>query len=136
MSFDLFLQSFQNGKPCGIPDRVIRECFGPYLRDESPDVWDIRYDELNSSTIFISRQSDGTITSLNVNRPCVDLRLWDALFRILMLGNVVFHFPGDSPPSIAQPEAADHLPPEMIDAIGTPAVVTSGKDLAQLVRDG
>ncbi|ANM29854.1 hypothetical protein ABI59_10090 [Acidobacteria bacterium Mor1] len=136
MSFEVYLQSHHDGAFAGLPETSVREAFGSHLSEESDRIWRLRYDAENESVIYVGREPDRTISSLMVERPCGDGRLWDALFRVMELGNVVFFFPGGTAPAVAHGDAGSHLPRDMVDALGAPQVVASGSDLYRLIQEG
>jgi len=56
-------------------------------------------------------------------------RLWDALASVLALGDVVLYFPGGRPRLVARGSVTQHLPPSMVEALGQPVVVTTGREI-------
>ena len=69
-----------------------------------------------------------------ISRPCADIRLWNALAEILRLGNAVLFFPGGQHPLIAAPSVKQHLPPDMIEALGEPLIISTGAEILKQVR--
>lgn len=136
MSFDLFVQCFRDGKLDGIPRQCVRDAFGPHLNELEPNFWQLDYDDLNSCNIYLTAHNSdsGLIDGFTVNRPCYDQRLWDALASILTLGDVVLYFPGCRAPLVAQAIVAQHLPPDLIEALGQPLVVTSGNEIIREIE--
>jgi hypothetical protein len=74
------------------------------------------------------------LRGLSINRPCADLRLWDALASILALGNVVLYFPGCKAPLIANLNARQHVPLDMIEALGEPIIAASGAEILREIQ--
>lgn len=135
MSFDLFAQFYEHGAPAAITVDAVRAAFGSYVATSDATHWRLEYDTENRSYIDLSpHPSDhSAITGFTVNRPCGDLRLWDGLAAVLCLGNAVLYFPGGRNPLVGSTDAVPHLPPDMIEALGSPVVVTTGQAiLAQL----
>jgi hypothetical protein len=130
MSFDIYVQSYQNGASCGIPRQRVREVFGPHLSEVQPNHWKLRYDHANSCDIDLkSDEADGTkVSDFSVHRPCGDERLWDALASVLTIGNLVLYFPGGRP-FVGRSSVIEHLPSDLIEALGQPLVVTSGGEI-------
>lgn len=54
MSFDLYLQAFQNGKAAGMAPEIIRNAFGKYVIEIEEDFWQVQYGADESSDIFYS----------------------------------------------------------------------------------
>ena len=74
------------------------------------------------------------ILGFTVHRPCSDQRLWDALVSLLASGDVVLYFPGGRAPLGARSTVTHHLPASLIEALGQPAVVTSGREIQQEIH--
>jgi hypothetical protein len=69
-----------------------------------------------------------------VERPCGDPRLWNAVYEVLKIGEVVLFFPGG--PLIVAKENADRtLPEEMVEGMGEPVSVESGEAIVKIVRE-
>jgi hypothetical protein len=130
MSFEVFVQCFQNGEFAGLHRQCVRDIFGTCLIETEPNFWHLRYDDTNSCNLYLtSHDSDPRMVSgITVNRPCGDERLWDALASILALGNVELYFPG-GPLLVYRISVKQHLPQEMTDALGQPKVVANGSDI-------
>jgi hypothetical protein len=131
VSFDVYVQSFQHGEFAGITRQRIRTAFGLHLTEAEPDFWQLRYDEANSCDLHLTADDvDPTmVRGFTIHRPCADLRLWDALASVLSSGDVVLYFPGARAPLVARASVGQHLPPDMIEALGHPVVVTSGSEI-------
>jgi hypothetical protein len=135
MSFDVYLQVFDNGEPAGIPRNSVRDAFREAIvTDCSPDTWNVQYDSQNSCDVYLSADGATLVQGLSINRPCGDLRLWDALASILELGYVVLYFPGCKAPVIANLNVRQHLPEDMIEALGDPIVVGSGAEILREIQ--
>jgi hypothetical protein len=138
MSFEVFMQCSDRGQPSGVAAEAVRGAFTHFADNSEPDYWRLRYDELNSCDVLVTRfkgQPD-QITALAVHRPCEDRRLWDSLYRVLKLGRWVLYFPAEEPPIVvADRSHAEHLPPEMRKALGPVRVVRSGKEIQRIIRN-
>jgi hypothetical protein len=130
MSFDVYLQSFHRGESAGIPRHRVRYAFGGHVTEVEPDYWHLRYDDTNSCDLDLTAHDDPSmVCGFTVHRPCADQRLWDALASVLTLGDIVLYFPGGRAPLVARSSATEHLPPDMVEALGQPVVVTSGREI-------
>jgi hypothetical protein len=132
MGFEVYLQCFDRGDTAGIPRSSIRPLF-PIVEDKSEqDLWYLRYDDLNCCHVSVQTltMDASQVAALSVWGPCKDRRLWDALYVVLCLGNVVFYYPGCTAPYVASNKAAEHLPVDLVQALGQPIVVESGKEMA------
>src|SRR5262249_39591738 len=113
MSFDLFLQWYADGRESGVPETTVAEVFGKFLVPENERTWRLQYDARNSAVVFLSRVPEGKISSLCINRPCADARLWEALYRLLSIGDPILFWPGGGPVA-AHPLVANHLPADVL----------------------
>jgi hypothetical protein len=136
MSFDVFLQAFENGRPAGIPRERVRGAFGAAVAAGStPDTWTLLYDRENSCDVRIGAGGTANLVQeLSIHRPCGDARLWDSLASILALGNVVLYFPGCRVPLVATQGTSRHLPADLVESLGDPAVVSTGAEILDAIR--
>jgi hypothetical protein len=136
LSFEVFVQCFENGEPAGVPRSAIRPLFPVVEADSEPDYWSIRYDDSNACHVRVTPLASDRelVESLCVFRPCGDLRLWNALLAIMRLGPGVLYFPGDAPPLVTSEAAGDHLPADMVEALGRPRVVRSPEEIVEAIR--
>lgn len=135
MSFDIYVQRFENGVPAGIPYESLKNLFSG-VKVVDAHTWRAFYDDANWCEIYVGWEEDqqGLVSSLVVDRPCADGRLWDSLFRVLASGPWVLYFPSDELPAIiADARHAEHLPEDMLDTLGPITPVRSGAEIAKLV---
>jgi hypothetical protein len=135
VSFDVYLQVFENGESAGISRNSVRKAFGvAFVSEPEPNRWEVRYDKQNSCDVFLSSHGPTKLEGFSINRPCGDLRLWDALAFILTLGNVVFYFPGCKAALVANLEVTRHLPRDMIATLGEPIVAGGGAEILSAIQ--
>lgn len=136
MSFEIYVNCFRRGEPGGIPRSAVQAFFPIVDAESEPDYWSVRYDDRNSCQITVTPcdSSHELVTSLCIHRPCGDGRLWDALFSVMKLGAVVLYLPADTPPLVVDNAAIAHLPVEMIEALGDPVCVKSGKEILATIQ--
>jgi hypothetical protein len=136
MSFDIYLQVFDKGEFAGISRDRVRDALGAnFIAESAADRWKVQYDAKNHCDVYLSLDGGGAmLQGLSINRPCGDLRLWDALAAILALGNVVLYFPGCKAPLVANSDARQHLPVDMIAALGEPVIVRSGAEILREIE--
>lgn len=134
VSFDVYVQWFDEGAPQGVPIGGLRAAFGPAIVHESDREWTLVYDDLNSSLFLTEKKgSPGLVTGISVNRPCSVTALWSALHRVLGLGHGVLYFPGGGP-LVADAASAGHMPEDMRNALGNAIVVSTGDEILAAVR--
>ena len=131
MSFDLYLQVFENGKAAGAPPEIIRSTFGQYLIEVEEDFWQVQYDVDESSDLFLqpSPNDPSLIHSISIHRPCRDIRLWEAVWRLLKLPGTIFYFPGCNAPLTRDPIASVAMPSDMRASLGDPIVVHNALEI-------
>jgi hypothetical protein len=106
---------------------LMREAFGGFLEECEPDRWRLTYDAKNTCDILLkpSAGSSNALKSLCVDRPCADMRLWDALVDILRNAPVVLVCPG-CPPIVGDRSVADEI---LTKDLGEPVCVANGSEL-------
>jgi hypothetical protein len=137
MSFELFMQCYDNGEPSGVPANAVRTAFSNLAEDSEEDYWHLRYAADDDCHIAVSRPGGllDQISGLTVFRPCGDSRFWESLYRVLQLGRWVLYFPAEPPPLImANRIHSEHLPASMLEALGPVREVHSGDDIRQIIR--
>ena len=138
MSFEVNVQCFQKGECAEIPLQRVRDVFSPHLTEIDSQNWRIRFDDANFCDLYLRAHATDPELALGftIHRPCADHRLWDALASILALGNVAIYFPGGRAPLVASRDVTEHLPQDMIVALGEPVVVTSGEEILNEIQVG
>lgn len=134
MSFEVYVQFYKNGEEAGISSDQIYEVFSPFVTRSKPNHWLVSYDKTNYCEVdLISMEDTDLICGLVLSRPCVDERLWDALFSIMRQGNTVLYYPGGDNPFVACSDAIPHLPEDMVDTLGQPVVVKNGSEITKAI---
>jgi len=133
MSFEIYIQAFEDGQQFGLPLEEVFQSFGEYISKVSPSQWKVYYDSQNSCDIYIngSRSDASRIKGFTVYRPCPDMRLWNSLFKIMGLGHVALYFPGSH--ILLRSEASvAYMPPDMMNTLGGYIFV---KDVKQILNE-
>jgi len=131
MSFEAFVHCFKDGKVASVSRQRVREAFGSSLTEGGVYDWQLDYCEADSCNVIlgVDDADKSLLHSFTVLRPCGDVRFWDAMATILKLGNLVLFFPASCPPLIAEASVARHLPPDMIESLGQPKCVNTGREI-------
>jgi hypothetical protein len=132
MSFDVFVQCYGETAKSGLPRERILSMFPISKQDSDRECWVVKYDELNSSDIYVDAESPG-IKHFMVSHPAEDIRFWGALLAILQMGSVVMFWPG-SPPLVAHKSDLEPLPEEMIEALGEPISIERPEQIFELLK--
>jgi hypothetical protein len=134
VSFEVFMQCFDDGRPAGVAAEAVRGAFSHFAEDSELDYWHVCYDRANSSHIRVTRRGD-QIEELTVHRPCGDERLWESIYRVLTLGPWVLYFPAPKPPLVmADRSTAEKLPRDMRKTLGPVREVHSGREILEIVE--
>ena len=135
MSFDLYLQVFQDGKANGIGLEVLRDAFDKYVVEMDEDYWQVQYGMEESSDIFLQPLpgNSSSIHTISIHRPCRDLRLWESLWRLLGIAGTVLYYPSCAAPVARDPVAGMSMPDEMRESLGDPLIVSSATELFQSI---
>ncbi|HWE93695.1 MAG TPA: hypothetical protein VG269_06940 [Tepidisphaeraceae bacterium] len=133
MGFEVFLQSYADEKATGISRSAMLAAFGVWLSEESATLWRINYGSGNDCYVYVNEDADG-VTGAMVSRPVADGRLWDALFNIMELGNIVVFWPGGKAPLVANASVIPHLPKGIVESLGTPFCIQSGRDILGRIK--
>lgn len=131
------MHCFVDGNPSGIDEAKVRAAFGSDLREtESPSCWRVTYGSENEGCdIYYDRDEHDSrmISSMMINRPVADMRLWDSLYQIMLLGNVIMFWP-DGGPLVANRNVIPHLPPDVIEGLGEPDVIDRASDIPMAIE--
>ena len=136
MGFEVFVPCFGETQHSGISRDAVRSLFPIVEAESKPDFWRVRYDSENSCLLYVSSlgSTPQRLKSLCVERPCGDLRLWEALLAILRMGSIVIFWPG-GPPVIADEATVADLPGDMTAALGPAKCVRSAEELLRAVQE-
>ncbi len=135
MSFDLYLQKFQNGKAAGMSLDVIRDAFGKYTVELDEDFWQVQYSADESSDIFLQPLpgDNSLIHTLSIHRPCRDIRLWESLYLLLELPGTLFYYPGCVAALARDSQAGINMPEDMRESLGNPVIAASALEIFQSI---
>ncbi|MFT6921810.1 MAG: hypothetical protein ACJA1C_000807 [Crocinitomicaceae bacterium] len=88
MSVSIYCPAHIQGDNQQIEVAEIMNHLEPFVENKTPDGFDVVYDELNSSHVYIDT-IDKTCSNFSINRPCGDERLYQAIYNCMQLGNVI-----------------------------------------------
>src|SRR5437660_12752053 len=103
MSFDVYLVSFADHQPSGVPRTLVREAFAEHVRWDNEDLAWTQFTSKDDWSIGLSAlKSDRSLIScIAINRPLTHDLLSHLLHQFMMLFNVVLSYPGLMGPLIA-----------------------------------
>ncbi|MCS3795888.1 hypothetical protein [Niastella sp. OAS944] len=131
MSYEYFLQAHLHQDSQEISTESILAIFSKYIIAKDETYIDLQFDEENRCTIYIDT-IDSTVSGFMVSRPCGSKQLGECLYNVMLLGNFVFFEPDGKQPILVNTAAESHLPEDMIEALGRPAVAKSMDEFLEL----
>jgi hypothetical protein len=130
MSFDIFVQCFQNGKTSAFKRSVFDEIFGPHVIRRNP-VLKIAYADGGGAEIYIDDAAE--IESIMFNH-CGGDAFFEDLYELLKRARGVVYW-SDLPPNCAIPdeEVMAELPDDFVKAVKGPSIVHNGKGIVEAI---
>lgn len=135
MSFDIFLVCVDQGEVASFPRSIIEERFAPFIKNRTRDSWEL-IDSLADVWIGEDVQTSGFM----VSRPPGDEKhpFWAALLDIMRKTQTVLFWPSVGPEPhavVADATVIAHMPPDMIEKLGTPALVATPAEFLERIND-
>lgn len=133
MSFDLYVQAFDGGRPAAIPREALREAFGAELVELEEDYWQLQLDFDASTDLFLQELPGfpDRVHGVSIHRPCQDMRLFQAIWNLLGVAGTILYYPGGAEPLARDSLAGAAMPAELLHSLGPPTLV---KDAAGISR--
>ena len=143
MGFTVFVSTATNDERDMFDRAIVERAFKDIAVDQTGDYWNLRGPDghIVSATIWIDDQP--RISNFAADRPpsySYFPKYWDAMFEILSQTRTVLFWPASVPRPhccVADPALVPDLPKDMTDALGKPAIVSSGAEMdAAIARSG
>jgi hypothetical protein len=141
VSLDIFISAITDDEGNTFDRAIVERAFKSIVVNQSGDYWNLQTPqrEMTGAAVFI--EDAPRISHFSVNRP-PDYdwfpEFWNAMFEVLRQTNTFLFWPahGQFPHCcLANPNLIPQISAEIIDALGKPALVTSGAETeAVLVR--
>jgi len=137
MSFDIYVQSFRDGKAAGVGLEILHDAFGKYVIEVDEDYWQVQYGADESSDIFLQAlvNDPSSIHTISIHRPCRDSRLWQSLWQLLELPGTVLYYPACEAPMTRDVLAGLAMPPDMRESLGEPCLVSGAAEIFQRIEN-
>jgi len=133
MSFDIFVNCFRHLEPAPLPRQTVEAIFAPYIVGrEDIDILVVFEDGGRARVTIFERGGYG---SLAVNRPPASPAFWQAIIDVLAATDSVLHWPGTGC-VITNPAVGDHLPDDMLAALGKPTVTNTVEGVLDCISRG
>ncbi|MGT2467943.1 hypothetical protein ACVOMV_28605 [Mesorhizobium atlanticum] len=133
MSFEAYLNCFEDGEESYFPTSILEEAFAPFItrRETEFSCWVVTYDDTSSADLYLNLDPGDAsrCSGFTIARPPDNPRLHDALWKILRVTSSVVYCAGGCPPFVGRRETMPHLNSDMVEALGTPVVVSSGGEV-------
>ncbi len=133
MSFDIFLQCFQNGKQHGFPLALIERGFGAVKRVRNAHCWILDYPDGGICELYVDTTKE-YVEDFMVARPPSSPQFWQSVFDLLRQTPSCLYWPAGGP-VIANPSVRGHLPPNMIKKLGEPTIVSAPEQIFEAIRN-
>jgi len=134
MSFDLYIGSFHVGEPQSFQARVLNDAINPYIVGKEPTCYVLRFsgDESSDCDLYVDTEAE-RISNFSINRPVSDERLYVALLQVLQLPGTVMYISGDCPPLVGNYHSMAELPPDMVESLGKPVLITKPHEIREYI---
>lgn len=134
MSFEIYVQRFQNGEKASFARSHVDDLFGPRMEPHTPgeQFIELIYSEGYGGTLNIRDGQD--IDSFTVMSPGGE-ELFDDLYALIKRAGLVLYWPDEKPSMvIAAEEVRGDLPESMVEALGPGLLVRSGGDIIAAIK--
>jgi hypothetical protein len=135
MSFSIYVSKVNNDDGNTFDRAIVERAFEDIAVNQAGACWNLRSPDghIASATIFIEEQPK--ISGFAANRPPSYSgfpKFWDAMFEILSQTRTILFWPAGGPRPhccVADPTLLPDLPSDLTNALGKPAIVSSGAEI-------
>jgi len=135
MSFTIYVSTLNNDDSNMFDRAIVERAFKDIAVNQTGAYWNLRSPDghVASATIFIEEQPK--ISGFAANRPPSYSGLpkfWNAMFEILSQTRTILFWPTAGPRPhrcVADPALVPDLPSDLTNALGKPAIVSSGAEI-------
>jgi hypothetical protein len=132
MSFDLYFGGCKDGQKASFPRERLDRHFGAYVSHRAPQCLTLDFGDEGTSYLYCSDEE--YIDFFSINRPASAICLFEAILDLLRSESLVLFMPGQCPPLVGSAATVSHVPADMVEANGSPVVVTSAAEIVQCIR--
>jgi len=132
MSFDVFTGAFEKFEFYYYDRSIVEIIFSPYIKSIDRFGWSL------SIGGFVYIDEDEKIDNFCVNCPPRNPIFWDLILKVLQQTPSVIYWPSvdGTAACVANPAVIRAMPPDMVETLGYPLVVSRGEGiLAAIERD-
>jgi hypothetical protein len=135
MSLTIYVSTLNNDDRSMFDRAIVERAFKDIAVNQTGGYWNLRSPDghITSATIFIEDKPKSS--GFSANRPPPYSRFpkfWDAMFEILSQTRTILFWPAGGPPPhccVADPALLPDIPSDLTDALGKPAIVSSGAEI-------
>jgi hypothetical protein len=137
MSFQLYLQVFENKQPAGISLDSLREAFAGMLLEIEEDYWQVNFGPNLSSDLFLQFLPSHSefVHTLSIDRPHRDQRLWQAIFELLAQTGMILYYPGAQAPLMRDLQTYSNIPDDLMASLGDPLMVNEASTIEAIIEN-
>ncbi|AHG20546.1 hypothetical protein Z042_13625 [Chania multitudinisentens RB-25] len=152
MSWDIFLQTHENGEVGYFPLSFLFESFGTavtynniegnkcciVLEYQNPDAEKYNIMPTSSVELYINIETINNVimtSGFSVNRPPGHEDFWQGLCNILKVTSSALFWGGEGNClAVGREETIKHLPDIMIESLGSPTIVSGHQDILRMIQ--
>jgi len=131
MSFAVWVQWFEDGRPATIPIAVVERVFSASVTRRDDSRWQLRHGDRDLCELHLQFREPQEVVALTVSHPCDAPPLWNSILEVLRERHGVCYWPGGA--VVASQEASAQLPEDMRMSLGDLDVLASGANIAEAV---
>jgi hypothetical protein len=135
MSFEFWVSYWESGTPGRVPRDAVLAPFRPWMKPHPVYEHYIEFTPDQHCYLYLDPPDEESVSHVAVKHPSGGAEFWEALFTILGLGHAIFYYGGCNHPIARDATAVDHMPPEMIESFGRPAVATTTAEFLEALDD-
>jgi hypothetical protein len=131
VSLEIFVVFFSDQEPATVPRTIIETAFGPFVVRVEPGLMQLSFPDDGEADVFVDDAAE--VGGMMISGPPPNPEFWESLFDILrQTRSALFWPPGQL--VVANPGAIEHLPPDMVESMGEPIVVSAPSEILQAIE--
>jgi hypothetical protein len=129
MSFTIYIGAFRDHELFDYDPTIVEEVFAPLIATRGSFGWALKVGG------FVSIDDAPKINHFSVDRPPGSAAFWVGLVEIMRRTPSVVYWPDEGRTScVADQALIAHLPPDMVEALGEPFVVSNGEEITNAIK--
>ena len=129
MSFEIYMEAFQNHESFDYEREIVEDIFAPLISERDRDNWKL------SAGGVVRIDEAPKVSGFSVGRPPGADAFWDGLLAIMQRTPSVLFWPDEGRTAcVADAAVIPRLPPDMLEAVGEPFIVSNGREIIRAIR--